>query len=44
MLVMQIHRQELLQQRQRGRRLVEALMEQLHKVCGEHRSTVSDKR
>lgn len=44
MLVTQIHLQELLQQRQRGRRLVEALLGQLHKVFGEHCSTVSDKR
>lgn len=44
MLVMQIHRQELLQQRQRGRRLVEALLGQLHKVCGKYCSTGSDKR
>lgn len=32
LLVMQIHRDELLQQRQRGRHLVEALFTQLHKI------------
>jgi len=43
MLVMQIHRQELLGQRQRGKRLVEALVGQLYKVCGEHCPMVSYK-
>ena len=44
LLVMQIHRDELLEQRQRGRRLVEALLEQLHKVCGVRAANISGQK
>lgn len=47
LLVMQIHQQDILQHRQRGRRLAEALSKHLDKVshhCGSHRNAAGLKR
>ena len=43
MLIMKLNCNELLQQRQRGRRLVEALLAQLHKVRLERVRTTLDR-